>query len=85
MANNRMGCMGHYYSGMLDIYSDLTMQYAYLGGHIELIEVDELTALRKGVLEKDVQQRVKYFYEASILNLLFKRRIKKGGNNVFGS
>ena len=64
MANNRMGCMGHYYSGMLDIYSDLTMQYAYLGGHIELIEVDELTALRKGVLEKDIQQRVKYFYEA---------------------
>jgi len=40
------------------------MQYAYLGGHIELIEVDELTALRKGVLEKDVQERVKYFYEA---------------------
>ena len=64
MANNRMGCMGHYYSGMLDIYSDLTTQYAYLGGHIELIEVDELTALRKGVLEKDVQERVKYFYEA---------------------
>ena len=64
MANNRMGCMGHYYSGMLDIYSDLTMQYAYFGGHIELIEVDELTALRKEVLEKELQERVKYFYEA---------------------
>jgi L-arabinose isomerase len=56
--------MGHYYSGMLDIYSDLTMQYAYFGGHIELIEVDELTALRKEVLEKELQERVKYFYEA---------------------
>lgn len=64
MANNRMGCMGHYYSGMLDIYSDLTMQYAHFGGHIELIEVDELTALRKKVLEKELQERVKYFYEA---------------------
>ena len=64
MANNRMGCMGHYYSGMLDIYSDLTMQYAYFGGHIELIEVDELTALRKEVLEKELPERVKYFYEA---------------------
>jgi L-arabinose isomerase len=64
MANNRMGCMGHYYSGMLDIYSDLTMQYAHFGGHIELIEVDELTALRKEVLEKELQERVKYFYEA---------------------
>jgi L-arabinose isomerase len=64
MANNRMGCMGHYYSGMLDTYSDLTMQYAHFGGHIELIEVDELTALRKEVLEKELQERVKYFYEA---------------------
>src|SRR6476660_3684638 len=64
MANNRMGCMGHYYSGMLDIYSDLTMQYAYFGGHIELIEVDELTALRKEVLAKEIQERVEYFYEA---------------------
>src|SRR3954453_19246866 len=26
---NRLGCMGHYYSGMLDIYTDLTQQYAY--------------------------------------------------------
>jgi len=63
MANNRLGCMGHYYSGMLDIYSDLTMHYAYFGGHIELIEVDELTALRKEVSEKESQERVKYFYQ----------------------
>jgi len=47
MAYNRLGCMGHYYSGMLDIYADLTLQYAYFGGHIELLEVDELADLRK--------------------------------------
>jgi len=29
--------MGHYYSGMLDIYSDLTQQSAYFGGHIEIL------------------------------------------------
>lgn len=44
MFHNRMGLMGHYYSGMLDIYSDFTQIYAYLGGHIEIIEVDELSA-----------------------------------------
>jgi L-arabinose isomerase len=64
MANNRLGCMGHYYSGMLDIYSDLTQQYAHFGGHIELIEVDELSALRKNVTEAEIKKRVELFYEA---------------------
>ncbi len=49
MFNNRLGCMGHYYSGMLDTYTDLTQQYAHFGGHIELLEVEELAALRKEV------------------------------------
>jgi len=63
MAYNRLGCMGHYYSGMLDIYSDLTQQYASFGGHIELIEVDELAALRKTVTANEIQARLKEFYE----------------------
>jgi L-arabinose isomerase len=61
MAYNRLGCMGHYYSGMLDIYSDLTQQYAHFGGHIELIEVDELAALRKQVSEEQLKNRVQLF------------------------
>jgi L-arabinose isomerase len=63
MANNRMGCMGHYYSGMLDIYTDLTQQYAQFGGHIELLEVDELAALRKKVTDKQIKERVQVFHE----------------------
>jgi L-arabinose isomerase len=63
MAYNRLGCMGHYYSGMLDIYSDLTQQYAYFGGHIELLEVDELAALRKTVTPQEVKDRVQHFHE----------------------
>ncbi|MGH2644526.1 MAG: arabinose isomerase, partial [Chitinophagaceae bacterium] len=60
---NRMGCMGHYYSGMLDVYSDLTLQYKYFGGHIELIEADELSALRKKVTNRDIEERIKLFYQ----------------------
>ncbi|HVG41895.1 MAG TPA: hypothetical protein VM888_09810, partial [Chitinophagaceae bacterium] len=64
MANNRLGCMGHYYSGMLDIYTDLTQQYAHFGGHIELIEVEELAILRKEVSEQEVADRILLFREA---------------------
>lgn len=63
MFYNRMGCMGHYYSGMLDIYSDLTLQYAYFGGHIELIEVEELAVLRKTVTSEEMNARLKLFQE----------------------
>ncbi|MEO5999514.1 MAG: arabinose isomerase [Chitinophagaceae bacterium] len=64
MFYNRLGCMGHYYSGMLDIYTDLTQQYAHFGGHIELLEVEELALLRKEVSEVERQERLDLFYEA---------------------
>jgi L-arabinose isomerase len=63
MAYNRMGCMGHYYSGMLDIYTDLTQQYAGFGGHIEMLEVDELAAMRKLVTAEQIAERVELFYQ----------------------
>lgn len=61
---NRLGCMGHYYSGMLDIYTDLTQVYAHFGGHIELIEVEELASLRKKVTEDEIRERLQLFQEA---------------------
>jgi len=64
MEHNRLGVMGHYYGGMLDIYSDLTQQCAWFGGHIEIIEVDELAALRAGVSAAEIQSRVAEFGEA---------------------
>jgi L-arabinose isomerase len=61
MFYNRIGCMGHYYSGMLDIYTDITLQAKYFGGHFEMIEVDELAALRKEVSEDSIQERMNDF------------------------
>jgi len=63
MQYNRLGCMGHYYSGMLDIYTDLTQQYAHFGGHIELLEVEELAVLRKAVTKEQMKERLQFFYE----------------------
>jgi L-arabinose isomerase len=64
MEHNRLGVMGHYYGGMLDIYSDLTRQCAGFGGHVEIVEVDELASLRAGVTPDEVKGRVARFRDA---------------------
>ena len=61
MFHNRLGLMGHYYGGMLDIYSDTTLQCATFGGHMEIVEVDELAALRRDVSAKQIKERVAKF------------------------
>lgn len=64
MEHNRLGLMGNYYGGMLDIYTDLTEQCSVVGGHMEIMEVDELSALRAEVSECEVKARVAEFFEA---------------------
>jgi len=61
MFHNRLGLMGHYYGGMLDISSDTTLQCATFGGHIEILEVDELAALRRQVNAKQIKTRIAEF------------------------
>ena len=61
MFHNRLGLMGHYYGGMLDIYSDLTTHCAHFGGHMEIIEVEELAALRREVTAEQIAGRVALF------------------------
>jgi L-arabinose isomerase len=46
---------------MVDIYTDLTRQLSCFGGHMEMIEVDELTALRKTVSTQSVVERIALF------------------------
>ncbi len=61
MAHNRLGLMGHYYNGMLDIATDTTLQTAVFGGHMEILEVEELAALRRSVTQKEVEEKLKEF------------------------
>lgn len=42
MRNNRLGILGHYYCGMLDVYTDTKMQSISFGTHIEQLEMCEL-------------------------------------------
>jgi len=63
MASNRLGLMGHYYGGMLDIYSDVTLQCATFGTQVEIMEVDELSAQRREVSDSEISERLKKFQD----------------------
>ncbi len=64
MRNNRLGVLGHYYGGMLDVYTDLTKQSATFGTHIELLEMCELKKYRDEVTKVDVQAKIQEFNDA---------------------
>ena len=62
MNGNRLGILGHYYSGMLDVYTDLTKQSATFGTHIELIEMCELKTYRDGTSDMEVEEKIREFH-----------------------
>jgi len=59
--NNRLGVLGHYYGGMLDVYTDLTKQSAVFGTHIEMLEMCELKKYRDEVSDAEVQVKIQEF------------------------
>ena len=61
LAHSRLGLMGHYYSGMLDIATDLAQVSGRFDLHIEMLEVEELSALRRGLTDKAIAGRVDEF------------------------
>ena len=64
LASSRLGLMGHYYSGMLDIMTDVTLVSIAFGTHVELLEVDELSASARSFSEADIDRRVEGFKAA---------------------
>jgi len=63
MRQNRVGVLGHYYGGMLDVYSDMTQQAAAFGCHFELVEMCELHALRQTVTAEEVAAKLQVFHK----------------------
>lgn len=61
MRHNRLGLLGRYYNGMLDIYTDQTLQLITFGGHMEVLEMDELAELRLQIGEAEMAARVEEF------------------------
>jgi L-arabinose isomerase len=42
LSRGRFGLMGHLYPGMYDVSTDLTMMPSHFGGHVEVVEFDDL-------------------------------------------
>ena len=63
MRNNRMGILGHYYGGMLDVYTDITKQSAVFGTQIEILEMCELEALRNSVTKEEITGKITEFHQ----------------------
>lgn len=62
--NNRMGILGHYYGGMLDVYTDVTKQAAVFGTHFEMLEMCELKKFRDAVTEDELKAKLQEFSTA---------------------
>ena len=63
MRTSRLGVLGHYYCGMLDVYTDLMKQSAVFGTHIELLEMCELKAYREEVSDGELKRKLDEFYD----------------------
>jgi L-arabinose isomerase len=54
LRNSRHGIMGHLYPGMLDVSTDMTMVSTHFGGHMEVLEFDDLRVRVEKVSEKEI-------------------------------
>ena len=63
MRENRMGILGHYYTGMLDVYTDTTLQSATFGTYIEQLEMCELQYYYQNATESEVKQKIVEFHK----------------------
>ena len=58
MRESRLGLLGHYYNGMLDLYTDPTMQSVAFGSEVVHLEMDRLGALRRSVTDGEVDAKL---------------------------
>jgi L-arabinose isomerase len=64
LQQTRVGLLGHYYNGMLDVYSDLTQQAAAFGNHFEILEMGMLKQRREAVPIYSIDEKIKDFNQS---------------------
>jgi L-arabinose isomerase len=57
LRHSRHGLMGHLYPGMLDVSTDMTLVTSHLGGHMEVVEIDDLRVRVDAVTDAEIADR----------------------------
>lgn len=58
LRHGRHGLMGHLYPGMMDVSTDPTLVSSQLGGHVEVLEIDDLRVRVEQVTEAETAARM---------------------------
>lgn len=61
LTETRFGILGHYYCGMLDVYTDITALSSVFGSHFELLEMDQLKEERDLITNEQIKSKRKQF------------------------
>jgi len=82
LRRGRYGLLGHLYPGMFDIASNITSTYSTFGGHVEILELDDLRRIYDGVSDdavdtvlETVEQIFQITERADRENIRFQARV----------
>ena len=64
LGRTRLGILGHYYNGMLDVYADPTQLCVSFGVHVQHLEIDELKCARRAVDAGEAARKEEEFRQA---------------------
>jgi L-arabinose isomerase len=85
----RFGLMGHLYPGMFDIASNITSSYSTFGGHVEILELDDLRRFYDAVTEEEVQSAYEVVEQvfqitpgSDLENIRFQSRVSAALNKL---
>jgi L-arabinose isomerase len=57
LRQTKFGILGHYYCGMLDVYTDLTRMASAFGSHFEILEMDLLKSFWDKISADDIKKK----------------------------
>ncbi|MFC9687226.1 arabinose isomerase [Kribbella sp. NPDC056951] len=66
--HGRHGLLGHLYPGMMDVVTDPTLVSAQLGGHVEILEIDDLRVRVEKVTPAETSGRMELAREVFVLD-----------------